>query len=241
MRMPMSKTRNIDAIELALATYYYASTSHYNDDLMELRKAGGQIPDLGKKETVAHLLRWLRKWKCRNFELQHEAVSTKSVMDWYAADKGILRSVPNNLLEMSEHSIVRAATVFDKLANLKATPRKRVGPTAASKILYVIKPYSLPPWDEPIRVKLGHRGDAESYANYLRDCKRIGRNVSRQCTEAGVKLESLISHGRFRVVGIAKALDEFYWTTITNKVKLPDIEELRIWSRLADSSRSQPI
>ena len=49
MRMPMSKTRNIDAIELALATYYYASTSHYDDDLRELRKAVGQIPDLGKK------------------------------------------------------------------------------------------------------------------------------------------------------------------------------------------------
>ena len=43
------------------------------------------------------------------------------------------------------------------------------------------------------------------------------------------------------MVGIAKALDEFYWTTITNKVKLPDIKELRMWSRLADSYLSQPI
>ena len=100
----MSKTRNIDAIELALATYFYASASHYDDDLREFEKSGGQIPDLGNKDGGVPA-QVASKMEIPEFEMQHEAVSTKSVIVWYAADKGILRSVQNSLFEMSENPL----------------------------------------------------------------------------------------------------------------------------------------
>jgi len=98
-----------------------------------------------------------------------------------------------------------------------------------------MKPYTLPPWDEPIRAALGHRGDGESYANYLRDCVRIASDLSQQCQCAGTTVEDIVSHGRSGLVGIAKALDEYYWTTITNKVLLPNAAELHMWSKLSAS------
>jgi len=37
------------------------------------------------------------------------------------------------------------AAVFEELSESMATPRKRIGSTAAAKILYLVKPKALPP------------------------------------------------------------------------------------------------
>lgn len=231
--MHATQTASMSLLDLSFTTFVYATTSHFDSSLEELRSAYGEVPDLSDPKVVEYVLSWLRKWKCRNFELNHQRLSVASIVKWNSDNKALLDDVPKDLSQIDDSSLRVVAKLFDDLSDAMATPAKRVGPTAASKIIYLLKPSALPPWDEPIRAQLRHSGNGKSYADYVRSCRRIAEALNEQCLKEGLDLETLISHGRTRKIGVAKALDEYYWTTITNKFKPPMVEEFKIWCRLA--------
>jgi hypothetical protein len=81
-----------------------------------------------------------------------------------------------SLVEMSGRDLDAAASAFGALASSPAAWRSlsegrasvSFGQTAAAKAFFAIRPLAFPPWDEPIRVALGLRGEGGSgYRSYL--------------------------------------------------------------------------
>ena len=224
---------SIGLSDLAFATFVYASTSGYDKALRELHDQTGGALDLRDGSHVRSVIAWLRKWKCRNLEIKHEQRTVESISQWYSRKRHQIGRLPNELSSYNNDTVDVLADVFEDISDSKATPAKRIGPTAASKILYLLKPGALPPWDERIRGTLHHNGSGASYARFVADCHAIGSDILNQCRRADVALRDVVAHGREAEVSLAKAIDEYYWTTITLGVPTPTSHDYETWLRLS--------
>jgi hypothetical protein len=230
--MNSTAAKRISILQLSFGTFIYSRISHYDESLEELRKNAGPIPDLSNEIQVHHVLKWLRKWKCRNLEIRHEETSIESIKHWFAARKDLLEELPDQIDYYNARHLVELDSLFEGLSESHATPKKRIGATAAAKILYLIKPNALPPWDEFIRTTLHHNGSGISYCAFVDNCRYIIKDIKEQCLRAKVTLADVVQHGRQPEVSSVKAIDEYYWTTITSKMRLPSDEEIEVWRKV---------
>lgn len=167
-------------------------------------------------------------------ETAYESTSTKSLQSWYTQNRRTLSTRPENIVDYQGDWANTVAKVFDSLAQAWATPKKRIGPTPTSKLLYLLKPMALPPWDEPIRKAFGLNGSGSSYAVFLESCRDISKSIQGQCTQMNVTLDEITRYGRARSIGMAKAIDEYYWTRITMKLDPPTIMEFDTWIKVVN-------
>lgn len=230
------KRNRIPLSDLAFATFIYASASRYDASLSYLWDQIGHNLDLSNTYHIEYVLAWLRKWKCRNLEIQHEGVACESIRDWYLQSRTLINALPDELSLFMDDDLNTLSDVFGKLADNKATPKKRIGSTAAAKILYLLKPGALPPWDNLIRNELHYNGSGRSYAAFIKDCQSIEKDILKNCQRMHVAFSDLVRHGRPQQISIAKAIDEFYWTTITSGIKIPSPQHYETWLRLSTQS-----
>ena len=78
---------------------------------------------------------------------------------------------------------------------------KRIGPTAASKVLHLLCPDLFMMWDSKIRIKYGQRGVGADYFEFLKQMKHLG-----------VEVKAAIQHlERKYVRRPTKLLDQYNW------------------------------
>lgn len=108
--------------------------------------------------------------------------------------------------------IARFARAYEELAALPIG-RRSLGPTAASKALYALRPDSVMPWDAAIADRLHGVRDGAAFARHL----ETGRTWARAAlAEAGGPDERTLCAGIGRAgVSLAKILDEHLYVTIT--------------------------
>jgi hypothetical protein len=217
---------------LSFATFLYSRVSRYDDSLAKLHEQTGNDINLLDEQHIRYVLQWLRKWKCRNLELRFEDMTIKSIKRWFEANRSSICLLPNEIRKYESNDLLHVAAVFEQLSESMATPRKRIGSTAAAKILYLVKPKALPPWDDLIKSQLGHNGSGKSYSMFVENCRKIAESINQNCIQAGVSIDDIIQHGRQKPVGIAKAIDEYYWITITSKLALPSDQEIEVWRKI---------
>lgn len=106
-----------------------------------------------------------------------------------------------------------------------ATPEKRFGATAASKVLFAIRPKALPPWDNAIRKK--YVGENGSYTKFM---KSVTEEIISLCAENEIKIEKLPEKINLPNKIVPKLIDEYNWMTITRKLTPPDKKTLQHWA-----------
>lgn len=223
----------VDSSWLALA----AATSPAGTAAGERDAADVVTPDLdlSRVEHRELLLRWLNSWGCRiRYPREGEPTPFDSgVADWWREWRGVLPASGladrsdcklSGLSELSNQSDLSDLTdpVIDQIAAayaaLAAVPvsagavRRTLGPTAAAKALFALRPRAVMPWDAAIAARLHGARDAAAFARHL----RLGRSWSQAVlAETGLPADEIaILVGR-PGMPLAKLLDEYLYVTVS--------------------------
>lgn len=140
---------------------------------------------------------------------------------------------------MTDAEVYRASTAYGALKEIEASQRRKrrgletvsVGPTGAAKIMYALRPNSLPPWDDAIRRHFEWDGSPDSYVCFLRRVKREIQELVSDARSYGITAAAIPCEiGRIAST-LPKIVDEYFWVTVTRKFQVPALAELQQWSR----------
>ncbi|HEX5495820.1 MAG TPA: hypothetical protein VFX70_14710 [Mycobacteriales bacterium] len=170
--------------------------------------------DLGRPEHRASLLRWLNRWGCR-IRLPRPgepAVFDHGVEAWWERRGAALPTASLPMLDDAAIAVLCAAYVDLVAVPVTAGARVRtMGPTAAAKTLYAIRPDTVMLWDEAIAIRLHGSRDGAAFAAHLRLGRAWAAAVAAEAGVAADALPALLG----RPVSLAKILDEYCYVTIT--------------------------
>jgi len=171
--------------------------------------------DLARADHRTMLLRWLNSWGCRiRYPREGEPAPFDSgVSAWWQTWRPALPQAGVARLTDAEIDAVGAA-----YADLAATAvaagrvRRTLGPTAAAKALYALRPTTVMPWDAAIATRLHGSRDGAAFARH----QRLGRAwASAVVAEAGADETAVPAIVGRPAVSLAKVLDEYLYVTIT--------------------------
>ncbi|MFH8976408.1 MmcQ/YjbR family DNA-binding protein [Streptomyces sp. NPDC017890] len=170
-------------------------------------------PDLTRPAHRTALHRWLNAWGCR---LPYPREGDPDLLGDGLAAWSARHPLPGTPLHgLTDSAIDAIGAAYAELAALpvKAPPRPRtLGPTAAAKALYALRPHTVMPWDAAIATELYGARDAAAFARHL----RTGRAWARAAlAESGLAHDALAAELGRPAVTLPKVLDEHLYVTIT--------------------------
>jgi hypothetical protein len=227
--------------DLALTCFAYGAMA-YDDSLGQFERRVGGETDLSNHEHRLALLHWLNQWQCRQFSLAYHDLAAHGLLEWHEAFGRELPPKRDHLWEVPEATLEEYAGVFDALAKKVACYRDpgrgalagrksavTFGPTAAAKILFVLRPKVFVAWDEPIRAGLRYDGSGRSYVDFLILLREELLDLQEQCRAFDVELTDIPEAVGRPLSTPAQLMDEFYWATVTRGVVTPSRQQLARW------------
>jgi hypothetical protein len=181
----------------------------------DLRAATQPALDLARAEHRVLLLRWLNAWGCRiRYPKEGEPAPFDSgVAAWWGAWEAALPEA--QLEDLTDEAIDAAAEAYAALAAVEVSAgpvRRTLGPTAAAKALYALRPRAVMPWDAAIAARLHGNRDGAAFASHL----RLGRMWARVViAESGLGAQELADAVGRPGIPLAKVLDEYLYVTVT--------------------------
>jgi len=224
--------------DVALACLMFDSLTTYNRSLDVLNVETGSQIDLAIRERRTSLLRWLNAWGCRHLSIKQHDVASDSIRDWYKDEDWRLTSLIRPLWQLEDHELAQAAAAYGSLKDRDGARRMHgdhqqvthIGFTAASKILFALRPESLVPWDDAMRREFGCDGSPESYEKFLGIVRDLTHEIAALCQNNGFAIESLPQElGRSGRTVVA-LLNEYIWVTVSAACKLPPQQTLARWA-----------
>ena len=226
--------------KIAVASLLFNSLTPYNTSLVNFRSATGDRMDLAIQEHRDALMNWLNDWGCRHLSKDQHQVASQSILVWYQTNCATLFSDKMPLWQLGDQEIETAANVYGSLKDKIGARHYRygnklevhIGPTAASKILFAIRPKALMPWDEAMRIAFMCDGSPESYVRYQKIIRKLAFHIVGLCKKRGFQIDDLPQRlGRSNSTVLA-LVNEYIWVTVTRKVELPSSETLTQWASL---------
>lgn len=163
------------------------------------------------------LLNWLNSWGCRiRYPRNGEPdLFAAGMHQWWARHGDALPPATSSLPDLTDQDIVQVGDCFAELAGIAvgdpARPRT-LGATAASKVLYALRPHAFMPWDEAIARRLHGGRDAAAYAAHQRLGRAWARDLLRQTGLGEAQLAATLgAAGR----PLAKILDDYCYLRFT--------------------------
>ena len=225
---------------IAIAGLLFDSLTPYNASLANFRCATGGKLDLANQKHRDTLMKWLNDWGCRHLSKNQHKVASESILDWYQGERPTLFSDKTPIWQLEDQQIESAANAYGSLKDKIGARRSRygnksqvrIGPTAASKVLFAIRPKALMPWDEAMRISFDCDGSPESYFKYLIKIRGLTLHIGKLCRNKGFQIDDLPQKlGRPNSTVLA-LVNEYIWVTETRKVELPSSETLTQWASL---------
>jgi len=231
---------NVTLCKLALASTMYDSLTPFNYSLGRLNKATGGSIDLTNPEHRIALIKWLNDWGCRHLSKDQHDVASCSILNWYQVDGASLFTNSKPLWELGDHELEVAAHAYGSLKDKTGARRVRggrkleihIGATAASKILFAIRPKALMPWDEAMRISFKCDGSPESYFKYQQIIKSLTLHIGGLCKNKGFQIDDLPQELGRPDSTVLALVNEYIWVTVTRKVELPSPRTLAQWAEL---------
>ncbi|NPV54766.1 MAG: hypothetical protein HPY71_14840 [Firmicutes bacterium] len=226
----------MNLFELAFASFLYSGLTGYRESYLEFRRKVGGDPDFAIPAHHDFLLDWLNRWGCR-FERDKRPRASSAIGQWHRrygsnlcpAAKGIwgLNHKELDALDAAYQDL-RDRPVFCSERGGKAAGR-RIGPTAASKILFALRPRAALAWDEKMRNGLRRTLGVTTYRQFLSLGKDESIALERQCREHGIDLDGLPETLNRAEATLAQLIGEYYWVIHTKGIVMPDPEVLERW------------
>jgi len=226
--------------KIAVAGLLFNSLTPYNASLGDFRSSTANRLDLSIKEHLDALMHWLNAWGCRHLSVDQHDIASNSILKWYQADGASLFTNEKPLWDVDDGELEIAARAYGSLKDETGARRVRggskrkvhIGPTAASKVLFAIRPKALMPWDEAMRISFDCDGSPKSYFKYLVEIRDLTLHIEKLCRNKGFQIDDLpekVDRPRSTVIEL---INEYIWITETRKIKLPSSETLTQWVSL---------
>jgi len=225
--------------DLALACSLYNSFTQFNTSLRLLKKSfiSGGI-DLSNPAHRASLLKWLNKWGCRHLSKKNHDIASSAILDWHNQEGTKLSPIGKNLWELDNQELSRVVTAYSSLKDRTGARPTRggknlqidIGPTAASKILFALRPEALMPWDDAMRKKFSCDGSKESYFKFLVDIRKLAYRIGELCKASNFDISELPHKIDRDGSTVLELINEYVWVTVTRKCKLPSAQNLALWA-----------
>lgn len=137
------------------------------------------------------------------------------------------------LWELEDQEIETAANTYGSLKDKVGARHYRhgswldvhIGPTAASKILFALKPKASMPWDDAMRKHFDCDGSPESYGRYQKIIRKLALHIRVLCEERGFQIDDLPGKIDRELSTVVELLNEYIWVK-TRGIKLPSSETL---------------
>jgi hypothetical protein len=221
--------------ELAYCCHVFGVLAGDDGATADLRRTTGATVDPAKEEHAAALLGWLRRWGCRQFSVDGEAVARASLAGWWAAWGRRLPPRKRTVVELSGRELDAIAGAYDDLRVRQAGWQRRAtgavattfGATGTAKALYAIRPHACPPWDEPIRRRLGFGADGEAYRRQL---VRARHELAEAAADLGGDAAEIPAAIGRPGASLVKLVDEHDWVRFTHGTEPPPPEVLSRWA-----------
>lgn len=197
--------REITLGKIAVSSLLFRSLTSYNDSLERLNESTQGSIEITNPEHRLFFLEWLNDWGCRSLSKDHHKVASASILEWYLQVGTRLFSSEKPLWNLDDNDLEIATEAYDCLKNKTGAWRIQnqseqevhIGATAASKVLFAIRPQALAPWDKDIRFSFKCDGSAKSYLKYLKAIRDITYHIRDMCRQKGFKIEEfLLKTGR---------------------------------------------
>ena len=232
--------RDVTLGKVAIASLLFDSLTPYNASLATFRSDTGDSLDLATQEHRRVLLKWLNDWGCRHLSKDQHQVASESTLDWYETNCAPLFSDKTPLWELEDHEIDIAANAYGSLKNMIGARHYRhghkleahIGPTAASKVLFALRPKALMPWDDAMRKHFDCDGSPESYVRYQKIIRKLALHIRFLCEERGFQIDDLPQRLGRPNSTVLELVNEYIWVTVTRKIRLPSSETLTQWASL---------
>jgi len=157
---------------------------------------------------------WLNAWGCRIRKRREGEpdVFGQGIGDWWSRWHATLPSVDTWMADLTDEQLDGLAECFADLVAARVAPTRSLGPTAASKMLFALRPNTVMPWDEMIAQRLHGARDGVAYANHQRLGGQWARDLLAEAGMAEPALADLLGRpGR----SLAKMIDEYCYLVFT--------------------------
>ncbi|OXM45944.1 hypothetical protein [Amycolatopsis alba] len=174
--------------------------------------------DLSQAAHRTILLRWLNSWGCRiRYPREGEpAPFDDGIKTWWETWGAGLPTV--DLVHLTDAGIDATAKAYADLSAVVVSAgrtRRTLGPTAAAKALYALRPNTIMPWDAAIAATLHGARDGAAFGEHLRLGREWAAAVIAEAGADGEKIPALVG----RPVSLAKVLDEYLYVAFTMGAK----------------------
>jgi len=237
--MKNANFESINLCDLALACSMYDSLTPFNTSLRLLKKSFTiDGIDLSNPAQRASLLKWLNKWGCRHLSKKNHDIASSAILDWHNQGGTKLFQKEKALWELDNQEMARVVAAYGSLKDRTGACPTRggkrlqidIGPTAASKILFAVRPEALMPWDEAMRNEFSCDGSKESYFKFLVEIRKLTFKIGELCKANDFDISEL-PHKMNRVGStVLELINEYVWVTVTRKCKLPSAQNLVLWA-----------
>ena len=225
--------------DLAMAAFVYDSLSGFNSSLARLMSATDGRVELDDDRHRGLLLEWLNDWGCRHLAKGHHSMASAAILAWYEGNSELIPE-DRGLGELSGDELEGAAEAYRTLKDMAAALQTRsgrswtvsIGPTAATKILYALRPRTLMPWDEAIRRGLGCDGSAESYIQFLWVGKELMQEAAIQCGKMDIDIADLPAELSQPDWTMMEVVNKYLWVKHTRKCEMPSPGVLARWAEM---------
>lgn len=237
-------TEDVTLGKLAVASFLFRSLTPYSDSLAELRSATGDRVDIAVEKHRKHLMKWLNAWGCRHLSKGQHHVASQSILDWYQTKCAASFDQEAALWRLKDQDIEAAADAYGSLSDRIGAWRSRfgdesavhIGATAASKVLFAVRPMAMMPWDGAMREHFGCDGSPKSYSKYLGKIRSLVLYIGDLCSRKGFEIEDFPNRLGRPQATIIELVNEYIWVATPRdtrkRVELPSTATLARWAEL---------
>ena len=181
----------------------------------------GYHPDLADPEHARRLHIWLNKWGCRiPYPEAGNDVFVGSLAIWWDSAQHTLPPEDKRLAVLTDADLQAVSSAYGGLcirpaAISKAGGVRRVGPTAAAKLLYFVRPFAVTAWDEQISLRTGGGRDQAAFLRHLNICRGWAVSLEAEGRERGQEPDEIGPYLGRPGSSVAKLIDEWLYATIT--------------------------
>jgi hypothetical protein len=185
------------------------------------RKDIGCDLDLANPEQARRLRIWLNQWLCRiGYPGTGNDVFASSLASWWDGAKDTLPPGNERLAVLADTDLQAVSSAYGDLylrpaAISRSGRTRRVGPTAAAKLLYFVRPYAVTAWDKAISLRTGGGRDQAAFLRHLTICRAWAASLEAEGQELGLKPSEIGPHLGRPASSVAKLIDEWLYATIT--------------------------
>lgn len=193
----------------------------FDQTLEAARSDLGAEPDLTSPGHAQRLRRWLNQWGCRiGYPAAEADVFADSLAAWWGRFSGTLPPEGNDLAQLTDVQLEAVSRAYGDLyvrpAAVSGTGRsRRVGPTAAAKLLYFVRPHAVTAWDRAIAAHTGGGQDQAAFLRHLTVCRMWAASLEAEGRPLGLRPREIGPYLDRPASSVAKLIDEWLYATIS--------------------------